>query len=380
MNHDRDATFTVAAPGAGLPIIAITPAEDGGFLATAMPQRQSDQFRPVEPPAEYRHLAQSTLDALWASWQAFNPILPDGYLELVFWETVGDPPGDGPKVGYQGFYSPENNQRILFIVTNWTPIEELARIVIHEAAHALHFLAWGDDGSGGPHVEGPSERFAEALADAICGPDPHPDALLGSGPTRALFAATFGQRESRAFLAPPTEPAALTAGRKGRLRKVRGLLAKAESTDSPPEAAALVSKARELVDGIGEGSITVINPGSVVIIDGTSNMLKIAATGWLATAAFTGPGNQSATVDLATGLTYRPVTHGFINSTLAYPCPYTVFYSATGAAWYIYELGVEVVSTNQTRVTVKTTATTPAGTPAVYETTYRYYVMKEVAF
>jgi hypothetical protein len=31
-------------------------------------------------------------------------------------------------------------------------------------------------------------------------------------------------------------------------------------------------------------------------------------------------------------------------------------------------------------VTVKTTATTPAGTPAVYETTYRYYVMKEVAF
>jgi hypothetical protein len=50
---------------------------------------------------------------------------------------------------------------------------------------------------------------------------------------------------------------------------------------------------------VTNGKITVTNPGSTVVIDGTSNMFKIAATGTLDTGSVADDSSGSATVDLA---------------------------------------------------------------------------------
>lgn len=122
------------------------------------------------------------------------------------------------------------------------------------------------------------------------------------------------------------------------------------------------------------------NADHVVIIDGTANMFKIAFTGTLSTAAFTGPGSRSATVTLATGVDYVPAGHVWLMSTLNYHTPYYVILDATGVVWYHFESGIAAIGGGQTTVTVTTTATTPAGTPAMGQYYYRYYVLKEAAF
>lgn len=347
-----------------LPIIAITPAKDGGLLALSMPQRQDDHWRITDPGDEYRNTARLAIDALADRLRMADPNFPPlDHLELVFVEPVNNPPG--PVVGYQGFYADGNR---IFIVVPWTPLEELPWLVRHETGHALYFWAFGDDGCL-PHENGPSEQFAHMIA----GPDPHPERHVGGAQVRALFEAASGA--TQAFVEPPAQPVALPA--RAKLRKVRGLLAKAESTDSVPEASALVSKALELVDGLS-GSITVKNPGSIVIIDGTSNMFKICSSGTLSSA--TGP-NATAmdlVVDLSTNLTSPPAHQSYAGFMFG-QLPYLNIAVSVGANLTFSDaivLHTSVVSTNRTRVTARNYSgfnRTPNGWSV------HYFIFKEAA-
>jgi hypothetical protein len=126
------------------------------------------------------------------------------------------------------------------------------------------------------------------------------------------------------------------------------------------------------------GLQVVSSDGTTVIIDGTSDMFKIAATGTLSTPAATGPGFSRAQVDLATGLTYNPMGIAYVGVSLSQPCLAMVWDSATGLISDTYELlDLQVVSGNQTRVRVQTTTSrTGAG---FLDYTYRYYVLQETA-
>jgi len=61
-------------------------------------------------------------------------------------------------------------------------------------------------------------------------------------------------------------------------------------------------------DGITvtSGKITVTNASGTVVIDGSSNMYKIVASGTISIDSFTGPSSGYAAIQLATGFTYRP--------------------------------------------------------------------------
>lgn len=120
------------------------------------------------------------------------------------------------------------------------------------------------------------------------------------------------------------------------------------------------------------GAIVVKNAGATVIIDGTSNMFKIAATGTM-NYPYTDAGtpNASATVTVATGLTYAPAFLGFVQSgSYAYPSPLD---NGVGVMW---EPIVRVVNTNETEVSHR--VHNSSGSP-VAAFAGRYYLLKEAA-
>lgn len=133
---------------------------------------------------------------------------------------------------------------------------------------------------------------------------------------------------------------------------------------------------------IVNGALVVKNPGSTVIIDGTSDMHKIVATGTLATGANSGTSEVSASASLSTGLTYRPVNHWFLDlSAGAQHLPYyfnnwAVTANAGADTLDGYNGRANVVNTNQTQVTAYLATTRSAG---LSSRTFRYYVYKEVA-
>jgi hypothetical protein len=116
---------------------------------------------------------------------------------------------------------------------------------------------------------------------------------------------------------------------------------------------------------ITNGMITVNNPGGTVIIDGSSNMHKIIASGTLTVGSFTGPGSNSASVLINTGLTYRPSHIGWQaaanpgslpTGTYAVALPaFTLSSPGAGGAMNVLarlQLLTSVESTSQTRVTL----------------------------
>jgi len=110
----------------------------------------------------------------------------------------------------------------------------------------------------------------------------------------ALRMAELEQKVSP-YLAPPGVPSALAGG--------GGSLAGVGTAYAPTVAMGAAGLF------ITDGAITVTNPGATVIIDGTSNMFKIAATGTL-TQAFgavgTRPGNSVQLTALGNGFTVLP--------------------------------------------------------------------------
>ena len=131
---------------------------------------------------------------------------------------------------------------------------------------------------------------------------------------------------------------------------------------------------------ITNGALTVNNgaPGvGDVIIDGTSNMFKIAAT---STSTFpTAGANSSATssVTVDTTLTYRPAIMGYLLSgSSAITLPYLYYYAATSLAVYYAYMYSQVYATSKTKLffSVDNGAGTSQGGWSV-----RYYILKEAA-
>lgn len=125
--------------------------------------------------------------------------------------------------------------------------------------------------------------------------------------------------------------------------------------------------------------LKVISDGGTVIIDGNSNMFKIAATG---TRTLTGCNGSAAfcqastNVDLLTELTVKPAHLMFVEDSLAYSLENLTFFS--DGTFVDQKYGVtSVVNTNQTRVTIVWNTRTDR---SAVTNTFRYFVLKETAF
>jgi hypothetical protein len=126
-------------------------------------------------------------------------------------------------------------------------------------------------------------------------------------------------------------------------------------------------------------------PSGNAIVDGVSDILRIAATGTLTTSG-SGTGTAQASVVLATGQTVIPTCLGFLeffnsssgqNAGEQTPC--LVLNNATGVIVYLYELWAELTSTpGQIRIVAQTTATGAGGGDLA--AVYRYYLLQQVAF
>lgn len=132
------------------------------------------------------------------------------------------------------------------------------------------------------------------------------------------------------------------------------------------------------------GLIVTSSDGSTVIIDGTSDMFRIDATGTLSTSG-AGTGTAHASVDLTTGLLDIPtclIFEEFTDSLFGFnagePASALVL-TAAGLVSFLYEGWAEITAvTGVTKVVVQTSATT-AGAGG-RGGAYRYYVLEQVAF
>lgn len=136
-------------------------------------------------------------------------------------------------------------------------------------------------------------------------------------------------------------------------------------------------------DGLAviQGKIEVRNPGGTVIIDGTSDMFRIAATGTLSIASGPTPAGGymiETFVDLSLGLPYAPSiqTYNEVNNTTAVPMPYVDWNPATGLMTRLIRASSKVVPTNVSRVILSWQA---AADESANFTDMRYYVMEQAA-
>jgi hypothetical protein len=285
------------------------------------------KYRPVEPDSEYARVACESGEPLWRRYHEYlaergmTDALP---LEIAFLETVGDEP-DVKSIAKAGFYSHDSPYRI-YLVVDKCPADELEWWVRHEVAHAIQFLLQGA-ASAGPR--------GEALADEMAGPD------VPAGHAEALALTA-----DRLVVYPPDWLVAEILPAIG----------------SGSETLALPAVATGLT--VTGGQISVRNPGGTVIIDGSSDMLKVATKGFLSSA--TGPNNNTVVLqaDYPNGLTSAPAHAGFSGFQFG-QLPYINlnYLNWTQVADQI-QLDTTIVSTNQTRVKAAyTSAYNRSGTP-----------------
>ena len=117
---------------------------------------QSDRVRAAFPPEAYVETALSALAEA-----CVELAVPEAYVAFV--ETVDRPPTFGLRYGFQGGFTTDVPDRI-WIFVNWTTIEELRRVVRHEAAHLAFARTHTAEESAGH--SGPSENFALAFEAA----------------------------------------------------------------------------------------------------------------------------------------------------------------------------------------------------------------------
>ena len=114
---------------------------------------QSDRVRVADPSPTYVDAALSALtDA------CIELGVPEALVAFV--ETVDRPPTFGLRYGFQGGFTTDAPDRI-WIFVNWTRIDELRRVVRHEAAH-LAFARTHTPAESAGH-SGPSEDIALAF-------------------------------------------------------------------------------------------------------------------------------------------------------------------------------------------------------------------------
>lgn len=133
---------------------------------------------------------------------------------------------------------------------------------------------------------------------------------------------------------------------------------------------------------ITNGKLVVSNAAATVIIDGTSDMFKIAATGTHSTSPFTSPLNPGSIVEttLSTGFTYVPsgLQYAiFSSATHAYPIPHLTVGVSGGVVLDWFDGRTELFNTNQTKV--NSSVSSSRSTTAVPGYVFRYYVLQQVA-
>lgn len=323
-----------------LPIVMFQPNASGGLEVSPAPRAQGSRFRIIPRDEMLGDGALNPCVALaeGAAARAIQVLevtrgeFADG-IEICFVEPLDAPSDDGPVAGFAGFFSDATPGRIWIVVAPWTPLAAVEWVVAHEIAHAVYWQRLGDDGSGpvrltdcGPRYAsfGASERFADAFADRLYG---RPRALLGKYGADPL----------------PLRPVAHMP-------------------------------ALEL-----SGAITVINPGGTTIIDGTSDMFRIAATGTLNITGCNGTGgmcNVSNNVTLATGLTVVPAHLSYLqDGGIARTLPRI---TRTGSDLVDSILAyTEVVGGTSTRLTIFWDTTVDRSALTL---TARYYVLQQIAF
>lgn len=128
------------------------------------------------------------------------------------------------------------------------------------------------------------------------------------------------------------------------------------------------------------GLKVVSSDGATTIIDGTSNMFKIAATGTLNWPAAGAGAQTTNTTDVATGFTYAPMVTANVDfgGTLVLPAPQTGIALFDGHVVQHRDVSTQVVSVNQTRVTF-TTSDGDAGGIGTSLAAGRFYILKEAA-
>jgi hypothetical protein len=114
---------------------------------------QSDEVRIAHPRPEY---VKSALDALREA--AAELEIPEAYVAFV--DSIVPPPTVGLRFGFKGAYTTDVPD-VIWIFSNWTGIEELRKIVRHEAAHLAFARTHTPEESAGH--SGPSEDFANAF-------------------------------------------------------------------------------------------------------------------------------------------------------------------------------------------------------------------------
>jgi hypothetical protein len=117
---------------------------------------QSDRVRIAYPAESYVETALSALTEACAELG-----VPEAF--VVFVETVEQPPRVGLRYGFQGGFTTDLPSHV-WIFVNWTTIDELRRVVRHEAAHLAFARTHSLEESAG-HA-GPSEDFALAFETA----------------------------------------------------------------------------------------------------------------------------------------------------------------------------------------------------------------------
>jgi hypothetical protein len=129
---------------------------------------------------------------------------------------------------------------------------------------------------------------------------------------------------------------------------------------------------------ITNGELTVTNAGSTVIIDGTSDIFKIVATGTITVPANgTAPVQNTNTVNLSTGLTYVPASLWFQQqSGYSATMPFLNFNNANGAALQYNSSECWMPSSGHTGMWAS--ALTISGTVVAW--TFRYYALVETGY
>lgn len=130
--------------------------------------------------------------------------------------------------------------------------------------------------------------------------------------------------------------------------------------------------------GTDYGLKVISSDGTTVIIDGTSDMFRIAATGTLTISSGPAAGvTVAANTLLATGLTYSPASQGFLESgTVAYGLPYLSWNNSTGAIIDRNTLSAWVEGVTSTKVNVNWGST---GDKTAISQTFRYYIYEQTA-
>lgn len=141
------------------------------------------------------------------------------------------------------------------------------------------------------------------------------------------------------------------------------------------------STSEVVIDSAGvavtNGAISVTNAGSTVIIDGTSDMFKIAATGTFSMAATAANSAGDAGAIINTGMTYRPASMAYLlNAGLALALPYTLFIASISMAVWTMSNSTYVYGTSQTHIGIN--FQNGAGS-SQGPWDFRWYILKEAA-